>query len=146
MRNSFAAALLSLFLATAFVTAPRSRAQEPISDVRTPTRTTTASATQIQDALSLLLNLLEQTRKSGDRKAEANLLGAIANSYNALHQQQRAVETFQAARSIWQRDAIIFRVALDILLVGSLCVMWSVLRYRNKSTVAARPGRRGHRF
>lgn len=132
MRNSFAAALLLLFLATAFVTAPRSRAQEPISGERTPARTATTSAAQIQGALSSLLNLLEQTRKAGDRKAEANLLGAIANSYNALHQQQRAVEQFQAARTIWHAAGDSEHEATTVAHIGDVYRLWGFPEQANR--------------
>jgi len=100
--------------------------------VRTPARTTTASAAQIQDALSSLLNLLEQTRKSGDRKAEANLLGAIANSYNALHQQQRAVETFQAARSIWHDVGDTVHEATTVAHIGDVYRVWGFPEQANR--------------
>ena len=101
MRTSFAAALLPLSLATAFVTTARIRAQQPEPNVPAPTQIAVTPAAPLQQALSLLQTLLAQTRAKGDRKAEANVLGAIANTYNALRQQQRAVEQFQAARTIW---------------------------------------------
>ncbi len=38
----------------------------------------------------------------GNREAEAETLCALANSYNALHQQQKAVEDYQLALAIWR--------------------------------------------
>ena len=55
---------------------------------------------QIRAALDVLTNVLEQYRKSGNRSGEAGTLCAIANSYNALGQQQKAIENFQEALAI----------------------------------------------
>lgn len=91
---------LSLCLASAFVTISPIRAQSG-SPATTPTLAAGPSKAPILNALSSLEILLAQTRKTGDRKAEANLLGTMAISYNALNQQQKAIEQLQAARAIW---------------------------------------------
>jgi len=132
VRNPLAAALLTSFLAAVLVTCTRSRAQEPDSDLRTSAREVVPSAAPIQDALSSLQTLLEQTRKSGDRKAEANLLGAIANSYNALHQQQRAVEKFQAARAIWREVGDSEHEASTIAHIGDVYRGWGFPELANR--------------
>jgi tetratricopeptide (TPR) repeat protein len=102
MRRSILAGSLFLYLASLFVTAKPVPAQEPETNQTPRARSAAADPARIQDALAALQNLLDQSRKAGDRKAEANTLGAIANSYNALHQQQKAIEQFQAARDIWR--------------------------------------------
>ena len=99
MRISLAAASLFVSLATALVTPSWSQSREPVTSP--PHLDATATKAPLQSALASLQTLLAQTRATGDRKAEANVLGAIAISYNALHQQQRAVEHYQAARTIW---------------------------------------------
>ncbi|MBS1803155.1 MAG: tetratricopeptide repeat protein [Acidobacteria bacterium] len=101
MRNSLSAALLSLSLTSALITMARSQAQPPETNPSSPAKAATASRAPIQDAIASLQTLLDQTRRTGDRKAEANILGAVAISYNASHQQQKAVEQYQAARAIW---------------------------------------------
>lgn len=58
---------------------------------------------QIKDALAVLTNVLEQYRRSGDRIGEAGTLCAVANSYNALGQQQKAIEQFQLALTIFKQ-------------------------------------------
>ena len=45
--------------------------------------------------------MLEQYRQVGNRSAEARALGAIASSYNAIRQQQKAIEVFQAELNLW---------------------------------------------
>lgn len=60
---------------------------------------------QLQPVLAVLTNVLDQHRRSGNREAEAATLCAIGNSYNALGQQQRAVETFQLALTIYRETA-----------------------------------------
>jgi len=132
VRNPLAVALLTSFLAAVLVTCTRSRAQEPDSDLRTSAHAFTPSAAPIQNVLSSLLTLLEQTRKSGDRKAEANLLGAIANSYNALHQQQRAVEQFQAARAIWREVGDSEHEASTIAHIGDVYRGWGFPELANR--------------
>lgn len=100
MSRTVLAVSLSLYLAAALVTICPIQAQSG-SPVTSPTLAAGPSKAPILDALSSFEILLAQTRKTGDRKAEANLLGAMAISYNALNQQQRAIEQFQAARAIW---------------------------------------------
>jgi tetratricopeptide (TPR) repeat protein len=102
MRRSVLAGSLFLYLASLFVTAKLVQAQEPATNEPDRMRSATAETSRIQDALAALQILLEQSRKAGDRKAEASTLSAMANSCNALHQQQKAIEQFQAARDIWR--------------------------------------------
>lgn len=60
---------------------------------------------QIKAALAVLANVLEQYRKSGDHVGEASTLCAMANSYNALGQQQKAIEQFQLALAIFRQTS-----------------------------------------
>ena len=96
MRRSVFATWLPLCAVLTLVTIPSMRAQSdpdlPASAQATATRTAS-----IRAALTSLQILLEQTRTNHDSGAEANTLAAIANSYSALHQQQRAVKSFQTA-------------------------------------------------
>lgn len=64
-----------------------------------------SARSQIEAALAVLLNVLEKYRKTGDRIGEADTLCAIANSYNAIGQQQRAVEQFQLALAIFRQSS-----------------------------------------
>jgi tetratricopeptide (TPR) repeat protein len=66
-----------------------------------PTAPATTSTTQIKSSLDVLNGVLERSRQVGNREAEAHTLGAIASSYNALRQQQKAVEVFQAELNLW---------------------------------------------
>lgn len=90
---------LSLCLAAPLVTTAHVAAQQPPPPE--PPQSDAARPTPIQDAISAFENLLAQARQNGDRKAEANTLDAIASSCNALGQRQRAIERFQASRTIW---------------------------------------------
>lgn len=98
MSRSVFAVSLSLYLASAFVTTGPIQGQ---SEAVAQSIMAAPKKAPIQDALASMEILLAQTRKNGDRRAEANLLGAMAISYNAVNQQQKAVEQFQAARAIW---------------------------------------------
>lgn len=124
MRNSTVVALLPLSLATAFVTMSPIRAQQPEKNTPPPIRATVTKTAPLQDALSSLESLLAQTRKTGDRKAEANILGAIAISCNALHQQQRAIEQFQAARAIWHQIGDSEHEATTVAHIGDVYRDW----------------------
>jgi tetratricopeptide (TPR) repeat protein len=97
MRRSVLAGSLFLYLASLFITANSVQAQVPETNEPDRTRSATADTPRIQDALAALQILLEKSRK-----AEASTLSAMANSCNALHQQQKAIEQFQAARDIWR--------------------------------------------
>ncbi|WP_348261121.1 tetratricopeptide repeat protein [Telmatobacter sp. DSM 110680] len=66
-----------------------------------PGDSATIATTQVKLSLKALNDLLEEYRKTGDRPSEAHTLGAIASSYNALHQQQKAVQLFQAELNLW---------------------------------------------
>jgi tetratricopeptide (TPR) repeat protein len=128
VRNSIAAALLPLSLATCFVTMIGLQAQQP--EINTPAIATTTAP--IQDALSSLESLLAQTRKTGDRKAEANVLGAMAVSNNALHQQQRAIEQFQAARAIWHQIGDAEHEATTVAHIGDVYRGWGFPEQANR--------------
>ena len=62
----------------------------------------TTTAMSIKFSLEALNGVLERCRQAGDRPSEAHALGAIASSYSALHQQQKAVEMFQAELNLWR--------------------------------------------
>jgi len=86
----------------------------------------------IQDALSSLQTILEQTRKAGDRKAEASTLSAIANSYNSLRQQQKAIEQFQAARTIWHELGDQEHEATTVAHIGDVYRDWGFPEQANR--------------
>ena len=67
-------------------------------------RSTVAASTtgQIESRLEALRKVLDQDRQSGDRRSEAETQCAIARSYDALRQRQRAIEHFQSALAIWR--------------------------------------------
>jgi tetratricopeptide (TPR) repeat protein len=104
------------------------QAQQP--EINTPAIATTTAP--IQDALSSLESLLAQTRKTGDRKAEANVLGAMAVSNNALHQQQRAIEQFQAARAIWHQIGDAEHEATTVAHIGDVYRGWGFPEQANR--------------
>lgn len=113
-----------------FVTGALLQAQQPGAALKSPSQTTIPGASnlqtepeenesapepsvttaiptpnsQIKAALAVLTNVLDQYRRSGDRIGEAGTLSAIANSYNALGQQQRAIEQFQLALAIFRES------------------------------------------
>jgi len=132
MSRSVVAASLALCAALAFVTSTRSHAQDTLQDPPHPVPTAAARTAPIQDALASLQTLLVQTRKTGDRKAEANILGAMANSYNALRQQQRAVETFQAARTIWREVGDSEHEATTVAHIGDVYRGWGFPEQANR--------------
>jgi tetratricopeptide (TPR) repeat protein len=68
----------------------------------TPTISKATTTIQLGYAVEALTNLLDQNRQSKNRQAEAHTLGALATAYGELRQQQKAVETFQAALAIWK--------------------------------------------
>lgn len=122
---------LSLYLASAFVTISPIRAQSG-SPATSPTPAPGPSKAPILNALSSLEILLAQTRKTGDRKAEANLLGAMANSYNALNQQQKAIEQFQAAREIWRQLGDKDHEATAVAHIGDVYRLWGFPELSNR--------------
>ena len=132
MRNSIAAGLLPLSLAVAFITGGQIQAQEPELNQPSPAGTAAGSRAPIQDALSSLQMILDQSRKTGDRKAEANTLGAIANSYNALRQQQKAVEQFQSARAIWHQLGDREHEATAVAHIGDVYRGWGFPEQANR--------------
>ena len=67
-----------------------------------PGTSATTATTQTRFSLVVLNGVLEKYRQVGNREAEAHTLGAIASSYNALRQQQKAVEIYQAELNLWR--------------------------------------------
>lgn len=130
VRISLAAASLSLSLATALVTSTRSQSQESASPA--PHVDAATGKAPLQSALASLQTLLAQTRTTGDRKAEANVLGAIAISFNALHQQQRAVEQYQAARAIWRELGDTEHEATTVAHTGDVYRDWGFPEQANR--------------
>jgi tetratricopeptide (TPR) repeat protein len=108
------------------------QAQQPDRITPLPISATVTNTAPLQDALSSLESLLTQTRKTGDRKAEANILGAIAISCNALHQQQRAIEQFQAARAIWHQIGDAEHEATTVAHIGDVYRGWGFPEQANR--------------
>ena len=108
------------------------QAQQAELTVPPPIRATVTHTAPLQDALASLESLLAQTRKTGDRKAEANILGAIAISCNALHQQQRAIEQFQAARAIWHQVGDAEHEATTVAHIGDVYRGWGFPEQANR--------------
>jgi tetratricopeptide (TPR) repeat protein len=129
--RSLPAVVLSLCLAGAFVTTNQAQEPEP-NTTPAPIQAAAARPAPIQDVLALLQTLLAQTRKNGDRKAEANILGAIANSYNVLRQQQKAVEQFQATRAIWHELGDREHEATTVAHIGDVYREWGFPEQANR--------------
>lgn len=109
MRKQCLTGLVSLYLAAFFITGALLHAQS--EDTKNDSAAASNSKivrlgvgdpARIHDALGALNALVEQFRKAGNRQAEANALCAIANSYNALHQQQKSIDYFRLALAIWR--------------------------------------------
>ena len=103
MRHPAVVGSLVLSLASLVVTSVQLPAQDAEAVAPHPALAVAGNSAHIRDALASMESILQQSRASGDRKGEANTLSAMANSHNALHQQQKAVEEFQAAREIWSQ-------------------------------------------
>jgi len=132
VRRSIAAALLSLSLAIPFVTTAQTVVQDPEPDAATPLRQTVNPPNSIQAALTALETLLAKTRQAGDRRAEANLLDAIATSYNALGQRQKAVEQYQAARVLWHGSGDNQHEATTVAHIGDVYRNWGFPEQANR--------------
>lgn len=123
---------LFLCLGSPFVTVGRAHAQPRGQVGAVPARSGGGSEGSLRDALATLETLLERTRATKDRRAEANLLGAIANSYNALQQQQRAIEQFQAARTIWHEMGDSEHEATTVAHIGDVYRDWGFPEQANR--------------
>ena len=73
---------------------------DKIAPDRPAPRAVVSESSQIKAAVDVLTNVLQQYRIKGNRSGEAGTLCALANSYNALGQQQKALEMFQEALAI----------------------------------------------
>jgi tetratricopeptide (TPR) repeat protein len=131
MRRLTLAASVSLYLSLVFVTTSLAKAQEPQRSMQLKGAAVTAPA-RIQDAIDALEPLLEQARKAGDRGAEANTIAAIANSYRALHQQQKAIEQFQSALIIWRQLANREHEASTLAHIGDVYREWGFPEQANR--------------
>jgi tetratricopeptide (TPR) repeat protein len=132
MRFSALAGSASVSLAFLLVTSARLHAQAAEAEVPRPALTTAENAAHIRDALASLELVLQQSRTSGDRKGEANTLSAIANSYNSLHQQQRAIEQFQAAGEIWRQLGDKDHQATTLAHIGDVYRLWGFPELANR--------------
>ncbi|WP_109488338.1 tetratricopeptide repeat protein [Occallatibacter savannae] len=132
MLRSVPALLLLLWLGSPFVTSIGARAQAAEQVEVVPARIAVNSRDSLRTALASLEVLLEQTRAKGDRKAEANLLGAIANSYNGLQQQQKAIETFETARVIWHEMGDSEHEATTVAHIGDVYRTWGFPEQANR--------------
>lgn len=81
--------------------APVSTSTTPRSDA-VPASSRVAKSAPMELPLDALNGILQKARQAGDRQAEARILGALAGSYKALRQQQKALELYQSALSIWR--------------------------------------------
>jgi tetratricopeptide (TPR) repeat protein len=79
---------------------------------------------QNEFAVEAFTEILAQYRKMGNREAEAQTLCALANSYNALHRQQKAVEDFQSALAIWRELGDKDGEATTLTYIGSIYREW----------------------
>lgn len=132
MRRSILAGSLFLYLASLFLTAHPLHAQAPETNPPDHTRSAASDPARIQDALAELENLLGQARKNRDQGAEANILCAIANSYRALHQQQKAIEQLQAALALWRELDNKQHVATTLAHIGDVYRGWGFPEQANR--------------
>lgn len=137
MRRSIVAASLSLYLSLVLVTTAVACTQEPQAAAAQSAPSGAADSAGVRDALAALQNLLEQSRSNGDRGAEANTLSAMANSYRALHQQQRAIESFQSALAIWRQLANKEHEATTLAHIGDVYRLWGFPEQASRYYVAA---------
>ena len=79
---------------------------------------------QDEFAVAAFTGILAQYRKMGNREAEAQTLCALANSYNALHRQQKAVEDFQSALAIWRELGNKDGEASTLTYIGNVYRAW----------------------
>lgn len=84
------------------VAAETSTALPSSTDSIDPMPAAPATKTRIQSALHTFEYLLQEHRKQGNRRAEADTLAAIASAYRVLKEEQRAVEYFQSELQIWR--------------------------------------------
>ena len=131
MRRSVFATSLPLCAVLTLVTIPSMRAQSD-PDLNASAQATATRTASIRAALTSLQILLEQTRTNHDSGAEANTLAAIANSYSALHQQQMAVESFQAALLIWRQLGNREHEASTLAHIGDVYREWGFPEQANR--------------
>lgn len=79
---------------------------------------------RLHPELEVLTNVLDQHRRSGNRDAQASTLCALGNSYNAAGQQQRAIEQFQLALTIYREIGDTKGEANALTLVGDVYRGW----------------------
>ena len=133
MRFSALAGSVVLFFGLLLVTSDRLQAQAgEVGAPHAALSTNGASSARIQEALASLDLVLQRARNSGDRKAEANALTAIANSYNSLHQQQRAIEQFNSAREIWRQLGDKDHEATAVAHIGDVYRLWGFPELANR--------------
>jgi len=136
-RKNFALPLL--YLGTVLVTGATLRAQVSAGapgqspEAPQPARLARVDPPHVQDALDALNKLLLQYRQTGNRQAEASVLGAIANSYNALHQQQKSIEELQSALAIWRELGNQKGEALTLAHIGDVYRGWGFPEQANRS-------------
>jgi tetratricopeptide (TPR) repeat protein len=80
---------------------------------------------QIKLSLEALNEVLERYRQSDNREAEAHILGAIASSYSALREQQKAVEVYQAELNLWRALGDKKNEATTLAHIGDVYREWS---------------------
>lgn len=96
-------------------------------------RSITTAAARIQDALDALDKIRRQYQDSGNKQAAANVLGAIANSHNALHQQQRSIEDLKSALTIWRELGNRQGEALTLAHMGDVYRAWGFPEQANRA-------------
>ena len=93
-------------------------------DIHARSASTSTISNQDEFAVGAFTGILAQYRKIGNRKAEAQTLCALANSYNALHRQQKAVEDFQSALAIWRELGNKDGEASTLTYIGNVYRAW----------------------
>ena len=79
---------------------------------------------QLEFSLEALNGVLDRYRREGNRQAEALTLGAIANSYRALHQHQKAAEILQSELAIWRKIGDKVDEATTLAHIGDVYREW----------------------
>jgi tetratricopeptide (TPR) repeat protein len=111
----------SLFLAAALLPAqqkclpPSQLVEESVADATRPapaevstaidlssTKPAPRRAVQLQPILEALTNTLDEYRKSGNRREQANTLSGIANTYLQLNERQRSLDFYDSALAVWK--------------------------------------------
>ena len=100
-------------------TARNESTAEPLAAPLTP-----SANGRIRADLEVLTTVLDRYRKSGNRMGEAGTLCALANSYDAMNQQQKAIEHLQLALAIFREKATRQDEARTLSRIGDVYRAW----------------------